>query len=459
MTTPAELYETHRELLDRAIEAAAARDYWSAFPSRRASPSTARTPRPPASGRSGPARQADFPIEVPGATGTVATERSPYGLDARRPLSQGRPARPGRRRPRRHPGLARRRPAGPRRRRRRDPAPDQRAHLRAGPRRAAHHRPGVRDGVPGRRRRTRRTARLEAVAVRAGRSPPGMPGQRRLDQAAARRRPAAPGQDQHRGRPRRRPGDRLHHLPHLEQLSRPVRQPGHRQPGDRQAAPRRGPAAGHHRADRPRGAGRGRARPRPGHARRRGAAATASPPPWPPTPTCGSSTSPGPASSATGWRPTPARPSSTPRSPASTRSSSTPPTTTRACCATWPSRCRSTAARCAPPRRTCWSRATASRPTPGHRSAEEFGADLAAALDKLLGDPKRAAGTLGAIVNDGVLARLTEAGGSAGRGPPVRRGRRRAVSRTPRSAPRWWSGWTRPTRRSTPASGSARSRS
>ncbi|GAA3351960.1 phenylacetic acid degradation protein PaaN [Amorphoplanes nipponensis] len=46
----------------------------------------------------------------------------------------------------------------------------------------------------------------------------------------------------------------------------------------------------------------------------------------------------------------------------------------------------------------------------GHRSAEEFGADLSAALDKLLGDPKRAAGTLGAIVNDGVLARLTEAG-------------------------------------------------
>ncbi|WP_212993225.1 phenylacetic acid degradation protein PaaN [Actinoplanes auranticolor] len=46
----------------------------------------------------------------------------------------------------------------------------------------------------------------------------------------------------------------------------------------------------------------------------------------------------------------------------------------------------------------------------GHRSVEEFGADLSAALDKLLGDPKRAAGTLGAIVNDGVLARLTEAG-------------------------------------------------
>ncbi|MFF5076783.1 phenylacetic acid degradation protein PaaN [Actinoplanes sp. NPDC000266] len=49
----------------------------------------------------------------------------------------------------------------------------------------------------------------------------------------------------------------------------------------------------------------------------------------------------------------------------------------------------------------------------GRRSVEEFGADLSAALDKLLGDPARAAGTLGAIVNDGVLARLTEAGGAA----------------------------------------------
>jgi phenylacetic acid degradation protein paaN len=50
----------------------------------------------------------------------------------------------------------------------------------------------------------------------------------------------------------------------------------------------------------------------------------------------------------------------------------------------------------------------------GRRSPDEFAADLSAALDKLLGDEKRAAGTLGAIVNDGVLARLSEAGGLAG---------------------------------------------
>jgi phenylacetic acid degradation protein paaN len=45
----------------------------------------------------------------------------------------------------------------------------------------------------------------------------------------------------------------------------------------------------------------------------------------------------------------------------------------------------------------------------GAKSADEFAADLAAALDKLLGDPARAAGTLGAIVNDGVRERLEQA--------------------------------------------------
>ncbi|MCL6735686.1 phenylacetic acid degradation protein PaaN [Streptomyces neyagawaensis] len=47
----------------------------------------------------------------------------------------------------------------------------------------------------------------------------------------------------------------------------------------------------------------------------------------------------------------------------------------------------------------------------GPRTADEFAADLGAALDKLLGDPARAAATLGAIVNDGVLRRLDEATG------------------------------------------------
>ncbi|WP_030712029.1 phenylacetic acid degradation protein PaaN [Streptomyces sp. NRRL F-2580] len=45
----------------------------------------------------------------------------------------------------------------------------------------------------------------------------------------------------------------------------------------------------------------------------------------------------------------------------------------------------------------------------GWRTADEFAADLGAALDRLLGDPARAAATLGAIVNDGVLKRVAEA--------------------------------------------------
>ncbi|RJL34026.1 phenylacetic acid degradation protein PaaN [Bailinhaonella thermotolerans] len=48
----------------------------------------------------------------------------------------------------------------------------------------------------------------------------------------------------------------------------------------------------------------------------------------------------------------------------------------------------------------------------GVRSPEEFASDLGAALDRMLGDPARAAGTLGAIVNDGVRARIAEAAGA-----------------------------------------------
>ncbi|MFE7168165.1 phenylacetic acid degradation protein PaaN [Streptomyces sp. NPDC057616] len=47
----------------------------------------------------------------------------------------------------------------------------------------------------------------------------------------------------------------------------------------------------------------------------------------------------------------------------------------------------------------------------GPRTADEFATDLAAALDRLHADPARAAGTLGAIVNDGVRDRLKEAAG------------------------------------------------
>ncbi|MDQ0992762.1 phenylacetic acid degradation protein PaaN [Streptomyces sp. V3I7] len=47
----------------------------------------------------------------------------------------------------------------------------------------------------------------------------------------------------------------------------------------------------------------------------------------------------------------------------------------------------------------------------GRKSADEFAADLGAALDKLLGDPARAAGTLGALANADILKRLEAAAG------------------------------------------------
>jgi phenylacetic acid degradation protein paaN len=81
MTTPTEWYETHRDLLNRAIEAAAVRDYWSAYPES-PSKSVYGEDAAPAGERAFRALLGkDFPIDVPGAAGSIATERSPYGLE------------------------------------------------------------------------------------------------------------------------------------------------------------------------------------------------------------------------------------------------------------------------------------------------------------------------------------------------------------------------------------------
>jgi phenylacetic acid degradation protein paaN len=81
MTTPTELYETHRELLDRAVEATRVRDYWSAYPES-PSKSVYGEDAAPAGERAFTALLGNqFPVEVPGATGTVSTERSPYGIE------------------------------------------------------------------------------------------------------------------------------------------------------------------------------------------------------------------------------------------------------------------------------------------------------------------------------------------------------------------------------------------
>ena len=81
MTTPTELYETHSELLDRAIRAAAERDYWSAFPESPSKSVYGESAAPDGERAFRALLGQPFPIEVPGATGTVVTERSPYGLE------------------------------------------------------------------------------------------------------------------------------------------------------------------------------------------------------------------------------------------------------------------------------------------------------------------------------------------------------------------------------------------
>ena len=77
----ADLLSQHRERLDRAVEACASREYFSAFdesPSPRVYGETAGTEGKEAYdgwlGR-------DFPLRTPGSDGTVATERSPYGFE------------------------------------------------------------------------------------------------------------------------------------------------------------------------------------------------------------------------------------------------------------------------------------------------------------------------------------------------------------------------------------------
>ncbi|UQU61387.1 phenylacetic acid degradation protein PaaN [Couchioplanes caeruleus] len=81
MTSPAEFYETHRDLLDRAIEAAATRDHWSAYPESPSKSVYGEQAAPAGEQAFQALLGKDFPIEVPGATTSVATERSPYGIE------------------------------------------------------------------------------------------------------------------------------------------------------------------------------------------------------------------------------------------------------------------------------------------------------------------------------------------------------------------------------------------
>src|SRR3954452_18560709 len=80
MTTPTEWYETHRELLDRAIRAAASRDYWSAYPESPSKSVYGEDAAPAGEQAVRALLDTDFPLDLPGAAAAVATERSPYGF-------------------------------------------------------------------------------------------------------------------------------------------------------------------------------------------------------------------------------------------------------------------------------------------------------------------------------------------------------------------------------------------
>ncbi|WP_238009341.1 phenylacetic acid degradation protein PaaN [Dactylosporangium sp. AC04546] len=79
-STPDELYERHRDLLRRAQDAVAAREFWTPYPE---GPGDAAYGTDAAAAGERAFEQLigrDFAIEVPGAAGRISPERSPYGL-------------------------------------------------------------------------------------------------------------------------------------------------------------------------------------------------------------------------------------------------------------------------------------------------------------------------------------------------------------------------------------------
>ena len=261
------LFEKHRDRLDAAVEACASRAYFSAFDE---------SPSPRVYGESAAAEGKaaydawlgkTFPLVTPGASGTVATERSPYGFDL------------GISYPRASDVDALLAAAAAGMRPWRDAGPDgrtgvcleilDRLHARVFElANAVQHTSGqafVMAFQAGGAHALDRA--LESIAY-------AWTEMTRTPATAIWEKPgrstAAHGEDVHGRAARHRAGDRLQHLPDLELVAGAVRVAGHRQPGRREAAPGRGAAARDHRAGLPGGAGRGRLRPQPRHARRRG---------------------------------------------------------------------------------------------------------------------------------------------------------------------------------------------
>ena len=151
MAQGAGLFARHREMLDRAREAIRTRAFYSAFPES-PSPRVYGENAAPDGKTAFDARLGrPFALEQPSTGETVATERSPYGLElgVRYRVADVDALVDGARAARRGVGQRVRRDAH--RRRARSARAHQRALVRARARGDAHDRTGVRHGVPGRR--------------------------------------------------------------------------------------------------------------------------------------------------------------------------------------------------------------------------------------------------------------------------------------------------------------------
>ena len=77
---PHPLFERHRDLLERALQAIAERGYWSAFPESPSGKVYGETAADAGKAAFEALRHKPFALDLPGSTGTVGAERSPYGL-------------------------------------------------------------------------------------------------------------------------------------------------------------------------------------------------------------------------------------------------------------------------------------------------------------------------------------------------------------------------------------------
>ena len=75
------LFDTHRALLDGALAASAARTYWSPFPENASPKIYGETAQTDGQAAVQALLGQDYPLQQPGETGRIATERSPYGVE------------------------------------------------------------------------------------------------------------------------------------------------------------------------------------------------------------------------------------------------------------------------------------------------------------------------------------------------------------------------------------------